>query len=165
MSWLILTPNNLPRCRFCNAPLKHTFADLGLQPLSENYLEPEQLNQMEPFYSLHVYFCENCFLVQLEESVTPKQIFNEYAYFSSSSKGWIKHLEAFAEMIVDRFDLNDDSQVIEIGSNDGSLLRFFALKGIPVLGVEPAANVAKEADKMGIPTGIPVCEVIFLSAK
>ena len=149
-----LTTNSYPRCRFCNAPLKHTFADLGLQPLSENYLKPEQLNQMEPFYPLHVFFCESCFLVQLEESVTPQQIFNEYAYFSSSSKGWIKHVEAYAKMAVDRFGLGDNSQVVEIGSNDGYLLRFFALRGIPVLGVEPGANVAKEAVKIGIPTVI-----------
>jgi 2-polyprenyl-3-methyl-5-hydroxy-6-metoxy-1,4-benzoquinol methylase len=149
---LSLTANNLPRCRLCNSPLKHTFADLGLQPLSENYLKPEQLNQMEPFYPLHVYFCENCFLVQLEESVTPQEIFNEYAYFSSSSKGWIKHIKAYAEMIIGKLGLSNNSQVVEIGSNDGCLLQFFAVKGISVLGVEPAINVAEEAIRKGIPT-------------
>jgi 2-polyprenyl-3-methyl-5-hydroxy-6-metoxy-1,4-benzoquinol methylase len=125
---------------------------LGLQPLSENYLKPEQLNQIEAFYPLHVYFCENCFLVQLDESVSPQKIFNEYAYFSSSSRGWIKHIETYAEMIVDKLGLGNASQVVEIGSNDGYLLQFFASKGIPVLGVEPAANVAGEAIKKGIPT-------------
>ena len=147
-----MSAHSLHRCRFCNAPLKHTFADLGLQPLSESYLKPEQLNQMEAFYPLHVYFCENCFLVQLQDTVSPQQIFNEYAYFSSSSKGWIKHVEAYAEMIVGKLGLGNASQVVEIGSNDGCLLQLFALKGIPVLGVEPATNIAGEAIKKGVPT-------------
>ena len=125
---------------------------MGLQPLSENYLKPEQLNQMEAFYPLHVYFCENCLLVQLHDSVSPQQLFNQYGYFSSSSKGWIKHVKAYTDMIVDRLGLGNASQVVEIGSNDGYLLQFFALKGIPVLGVEPATNVAGEAIKKGIPT-------------
>jgi len=123
-----------------------------MQPLSENYLKPEQLNQMEAFYPLHVYFCEKCFLVQLDESVSPQKIFNEYAYFSSSSRGWIKHIEAYAEMIIAKLGLGNSSQVIEVGSNDGYLLQFFAAKGIPVLGVEPAANVAGKAIEKGIPT-------------
>lgn len=107
---------------------------------------------MEPFYPLHVYFCSNCFLVQLGASVAREKIFAQYAYFSSSSVGWIKHIQAYAKMIIDKFSLGNDSQIVEIGSNDGYLLQFFNMKGIPVLGVEPAANVAEEALKKGIPT-------------
>ena len=165
-----LTANSLPRCRFCNTKLKHTFVDLGLQPLSEKYLKPEQLNQRELFYPLHVYFCDNCLLVQLEESITPKEIFKEYAYFSSSSKGWIRHTETYAKMIIDKLGLGNDSQVVEIGSNDGYLLQFFASRGIPVLGVEPAANVAEEAISKGIPTivnffGIEISKELLKSNK
>lgn len=123
-----------------------------MQPLSETYLKPEQINQMEPFYPLHVYFCNNCFLVQLGASVAPEQIFAQYAYHSSSSKGWIKHIQAYVKMIIDKFGLDNSSQIVEIGSNDGYLLQFFDMKGIPVLGVEPAVNVAEEALKKGIPT-------------
>jgi 2-polyprenyl-3-methyl-5-hydroxy-6-metoxy-1,4-benzoquinol methylase len=147
-----MEPNSPPRCRFCNAPLKHTFADLGLQPICEHYPGSDQLNRMEPFYPLHVYFCDRCFLVQLEESIAPQEIFSEYAYFSSSSKGWMKHVETYAEMIVKKLSLSNDSQVVEIGSNDGYLLQFFALRNIPVLGVEPATNVAEEAFRKGVPT-------------
>jgi C-methyltransferase C-terminal domain/Putative zinc binding domain/Methyltransferase domain len=147
-----MAKTDLLRCRFCGEPLQHTFADLGVQPLCETYLQPDQLNKMEPFYPLHVYVCEKCLLVQLEESVTPEQIFNQYAYFSSHSKGWLKHAENYAEMIIGRIGLNPGRQVIEIGSNDGYLLQFFAQKNIPVLGVEPAKNVADEAERKGIPT-------------
>lgn len=107
---------------------------------------------MEAFYPLHVYVCEKCFLVQLEGSVDPEQIFSHYAYFSSHSKGWLKHSEEFAEMIIKRLALGPDSQVIEIGSNDGYLLQFFAQKNIPVLGVDPAKNITGEAENKGIPT-------------
>lgn len=151
---LPLEESRILRCRFCNTPLHYTFADLGLQPLCEKYLKSDQLNQMEPFYPLHVYFCENCFLVQLEAAISPQEIYNEYAYFSSSSKGWMKHIEAYAENISRKLGLNNKSQVIEIGSNDGYLLQFFARKGIPVLGVEPAANIAEVAIEKGIPTVI-----------
>lgn len=142
------------RCRFCGKPLQYTFADLGVQPLCESYLQPDQLNRMEPFYSLHVFVCGNCFLVQLEDTLTPEEIFSEYAYFSSHSKGWLKHAEDYADMIIDRLRLNQKSQVIEIGSNDGYLLQYFVQKSVPVLGVEPATNVAKEAIRKGIPTSV-----------
>lgn len=139
-------------CRYCGEPLKCTFADLGVQPLCESYLSIDQLNKMEPTYPLHIYFCKKCLLVQLEESITPKEIYNKYSYFSSSSKGWLKHSENYAEMIANKLKLDSKSQVIEIASNDGYLLQFFAQRNIPVLGVEPASNVAEEAIKKGIPT-------------
>ena len=139
-------------CRFCGGPLESTFADLGVQPLCESYPSANQLNNMEPTYPLHVYFCKNCFLVQLEESITPQEIYSKYAYFSSSSKGWLKHSENYAEMITNRLGLNANSQVVEVASNDGYLLQFFAQRNIPILGVEPASNVAQEALKRGVPT-------------
>jgi len=142
----------LPRCRFCGSPLKHTFVDLGMQPLCESYLGSNQLNQMEPFYPLHTYVCDNCFLVQLEEYVAPEEIFTEYAYFSSYSEAWLKHAENYVEMITDKLELNEKSQIMEVGSNDGYLLQYFVQRGIPVLGVEPAANVAEVAIRKGIPT-------------
>jgi hypothetical protein len=110
------------------------------------------LNQKEPSYPLHVYFCTKCFLVQLEESITPQQMYKTYAYFSSSSKGWLKHCEEYANKIVNRLKLGPTSQVLEVGSNDGYLLQFFTQKNVPVIGIEPAENVATEASKKGIPT-------------
>lgn len=123
-----------------------------MQPLCESYLKPDQLNQMEPFYPLHAYVCENCFLVQLEDYVSPEEIFSEYAYFSSYSDTWLEHARNYSEMIVERFKLNSQSQVVEIGSNDGYLLQYFIKKRIPVLGIEPAVNIAKVALKKNIPT-------------
>jgi SAM-dependent methyltransferase len=122
--------------------------------LCESYLQSDQLNRMEPFYALHVYVCKNCLLVQLEDALTPEEIFSEYAYFSSHSQGWLRHAEAYAEMIIHRLGLHQESQVVEVGSNDGYLLQYFVQRNIPVLGVEPAANVAKEAISKGIPTVI-----------
>jgi 2-polyprenyl-3-methyl-5-hydroxy-6-metoxy-1,4-benzoquinol methylase len=122
--------------------------------LCESYLQSDQLNRMEPFYSLRVFICRNCLLVQLEDALTPEEIFNEYAYFSSHSQGWLKHAEAYAEMIIHRLGLNQKSQVVEVGSNDGYLLQYFVQNNVPVLGVEPATNVAKEAIRKGIPTVI-----------
>jgi 2-polyprenyl-3-methyl-5-hydroxy-6-metoxy-1,4-benzoquinol methylase len=142
----------LPRCRFCGAKLHYTFVDLGMQPLCESYIGPEGLNQMEPFYPLHVHVCHRCFLVQLEEYVAPKAIFGEYAYFSSYSETWLSHAENYVTMVSRKFELDKSSLVVEIGSNDGYLLQYFAQRGIPVLGVEPAANVAEAAIKKGIPT-------------
>ncbi len=107
---------------------------------------------MEPFYPLHVYVCDNCFLVQLEEFVAPKEIFSEYAYFSSYSEAWLEHAKNYVEMITEKLSLNKRSQVVEIASNDGYLLQYFVQRGIPALGVEPAANVAQVAIKKGIPT-------------
>jgi 2-polyprenyl-3-methyl-5-hydroxy-6-metoxy-1,4-benzoquinol methylase len=139
-------------CKFCGRPLQHIFADLGVQPFCESYIDAEDQNKMEPFYPLRVYFCDSCLLVQLQQSMTPTQLFSNYAYFSSHSKGWLKHIEKYSDMITKKLNLDKNSQVVEIGSNDGYLLQFFAQRGIPVLGVEPAGNVAEEAIKKGIPT-------------
>ena len=140
------------RCRFCETPLRHTFVDLGMSPLCESYVATEQLNQMEPFYPLHVYVCEQCYLVQLEEYVRAESIFSDYAYFSSYSDSWLGHAQTYVEMITQRLGLTAQSQVIEIASNDGYLLQYFVRKGIPSLGIEPAANVAREASRKGVPT-------------
>jgi len=139
-------------CLFCAAPLRHTFVDLGMSPLCESYLTAEQLNQMEPFYPLHAYVCEQCFLVQVQEYVSPEGLFTEYAYFSSYSDSWLAHARAYAETITARLGLTAASRVIELGSNDGYLLQYFLAKGIPVLGVEPAKNVAAAAIGKGVPT-------------
>jgi len=139
-------------CRFCGTALQNTFVDLGMSPLCESYLQLDQLNQMEPFYPLHVYVCENCFLVQLEEYVSAEEIFSEYAYFSSYADTWVQHARDYAEMVVERFKLNEHSYVVEIASNDGYLLQHFVAKGIPVLGIEPAANIVEVAINKGIPT-------------
>lgn len=139
-------------CRFCGSNLLHTFVDLGMSPLCESYLSAGQLNQMEPFYPLHAFVCEKCFLVQLQEYVSPKHIFGEYAYFSSYSDTWLQHARAYAEMIAERVKLNKQTQVVEIGSNDGYLLQYFVAKGIPALGIDPATNVAEAAIQRGIPT-------------
>ena len=142
----------MPTCRFCKSPLQHTLVDLGMSPLCESYLTAEQLNQMEPFYPLRVYVCENCFLVQLEEYVSPEAIFSEYAYFSSYADSWLQHAKNYTELMVERFGINPRSHVVELASNDGYLLQYFVQKGIPVLGVEPAANVAQSAIQKGVPT-------------
>jgi SAM-dependent methyltransferase len=142
------------RCRFCGASLQHTFVDLGMSPLANSYLTPAQLNQMEPFFPLHVYVCEHCFLVQLEEFASPEHIFSEYAYFASYSETWLHHARTFVEMALARFGLDASHQVVEIASNDGYLLQYFVAKGIPVLGIEPAANVAEVAIHKGIPTRV-----------
>jgi SAM-dependent methyltransferase len=139
-------------CRFCGEPLQLTLVDLGAQPPCESFIGAEQKNQKEPVYPLHVYVCNKCFLVQLEEFIAPKKIFTEYAYFSSYSKTWLEHAQKYAEMITKKLGLNQKSHVVEIASNDGYLLQYIKQKGIPVLGVEPAANVAKVATKKGIPT-------------
>ena len=123
-----------------------------MSPLCESYLGPDQLDQMEPFYPLHVFVCDQCFLVQLEEYVRPDQIFSEYAYFSSYSESWLEHSRKYTEQMIDRFALNRQSLVAEVASNDGYLLQYFVEKQIPVLGIEPAANVAKVAEEKGVPT-------------
>jgi SAM-dependent methyltransferase len=139
-------------CRFCDAALTQTFVDLGMSPLCESYLTAEQLNQMEPFYPLHAWVCGQCFLVQVEEYVRPDNIFTEYAYFSSYSDSWLRHASGYVDLIVDRLGLGPGSRVVELGSNDGYLLQWFVKKGIPVLGIEPAANVAEAARARGVPT-------------
>ncbi|HSS48745.1 MAG TPA: class I SAM-dependent methyltransferase, partial [Thermoanaerobaculia bacterium] len=139
-------------CRFCGAPLSHVFVDLGAQPLANSYLEPEDLRKPEPFLPLCVYVCGECFLVQLPEEERPEAIFSDYAYFSSYSESWLRHAEAYAAAMVERFGLGVDHRVIEVASNDGYLLRWFAERGIPVQGIEPAGNVAAAAEAAGIPT-------------
>lgn len=140
------------RCRFCDAPVRHVFVDLGMSPLCESYLAADQLNQMEPFYPLCVYVCDQCFLVQLEAYVTPEAIFSEYAYFSSYADSWLRHAEAYTDQMIRRFGLGAEHRVVELASNDGYLLQYFAARGVPVLGVEPAANVARVALEKDIPT-------------
>lgn len=141
-----------PSCRFCGAPLSVTVVDLGMSPLCESFLPADQINQMEPFFPLHTYVCEKCFLVQLEEYVTPEHIFTEYAYFSSYSTAWLKHASDYTDLMTERFGLNKDSFVVELASNDGYLLQYFVQKSIPALGIEPAKNVAKVAEEKGVPT-------------
>jgi len=143
---------NQPNCRFCANSLQHTFVDLGMSPLCESYLSADHLNGMEPFYPLHVWVCDKCFLVQLEEYVSAEDIFTDYAYFSSYSDSWLKHAENYAGQMVKRFGLDGTSLVVELASNDGYLLQYFARNGIPVVGVEPAANVAQVAVEKGVPT-------------
>ena len=140
------------QCNFCKTRLEHTFVDLGKVPLVSSYLRLEDLQKMEPFYPLHVYVCEKCYLVQLPEVQTPEQIFSNYPYFSSYSDSWLKHATAYVEYMIDRFAFNKTSQVIEIASNDGYLLQYFKQKGVTILGVEPAKNVAETAQAKGIPT-------------
>ena len=139
-------------CMFCGTPLRHTFIDLGMSPLCESYVPEEKLNQMEPFYPLHAFVCEKCFLVQLDEYVSREEIFTEYAYFSSYADSWVLHMKQYTDMIIDRLHLTKQSFVVEVASNDGYLLQHFVNRGVPVLGIEPAANVAAVAVKKGIPT-------------
>jgi 2-polyprenyl-3-methyl-5-hydroxy-6-metoxy-1,4-benzoquinol methylase len=139
-------------CRFCGDTLRHTFIDLGMSPLANRYLKPSQLSEMEPFYPLHAYVCGSCLLVQLKSFETPDRIFSEYAYFSSYVDMLVTQAKQYTDEVVRRLSLNERSHVVEIASNDGYLLQFFVARGIPVLGIEPAANVAKAATEKGIPT-------------
>jgi len=139
-------------CRFCGAKVSRTFIDLGLSPLCETYPTKAELRRGEMYYPLHVYICETCWLVQLEEFETPENIFSHYAYFASYSDSWLKHCERYCAAMKERFNLDEKSFVIEAASNDGYLLQFFVREGIPVLGIEPAANVAKAAVQKGVPT-------------
>ena len=145
-------PTRSFRCRFCDADLKHSFVDLGMSPLCQTHVSAEQLTEAEMFLPLHAYICDQCFLVQLQEFVAPADIFGEYAYFSSYSDSWIAHAKAYAARMVERFQYGPRSKVVEIASNDGYLLQHFVAMGIPALGIEPAANVAKVAVDKGIPT-------------
>ena len=147
-----MTRTNQFGCRFCGTKLEHTFVDLGMSPLCESYLSADHLNQMEPFYPLHVYVCEECFLVQLQEYVTPEHIFSDYAYFSSYSDSWLAHASKYTGQMVERFAIGAQSLVVEVASNDGYLLQYFVEKQIPVLGIEPAANVAAVAVQKGVST-------------
>ena len=139
-------------CRFCGAPLEVVFADLGMSPLANSYLPPERVNGMEAFYPLRALVCGKCFLVQLEEFETPERIFSDYAYFSSYSSSWLDHSRRYSELMIERLNLSESSHVVELASNDGYLLQYFRERQIPVLGIEPAANVAKVALQKGIPT-------------
>jgi SAM-dependent methyltransferase len=139
-------------CRFCGAQLRQTFVDLGMSPLCETYPSAADLNRGEVYYPLHVYVCESCFLVQLEQYETPEKIFGDYAYFSSYSDSWLKHADAYCAKMQSRFGLNGSSFVVEVASNDGYLLQYFVQRNVPVLGIEPAANVAKVAVEKGVPT-------------
>jgi hypothetical protein len=139
-------------CRFCAAPLAVNLVDLGMSPLCESYLAADQINAMEPFYPLHVFVCSQCYLAQLGEYVRAEHIFSEYAYFSSYSDSWLKHSKKYTDLMTQRWALGAKSLVVELASNDGYLLQYFVEKNIPVLGIEPAANVAKVAVDKGVPT-------------
>jgi hypothetical protein len=139
-------------CRFCGTVVSTTFVDLGVQPLSNAYVPVEAADRMEPFYPLHARVCERCFLVQLPLLQTPEEIFSEYAYLSSMSDSWLDHCRRYAQDMIARFRLGPSSFVVEVASNDGYLLRFFKESGVPILGIEPAANVARIAEKAGIPS-------------
>ena len=139
-------------CRLCGEELEHDMVDLGMSPLCESFLRADQLDGVEPFFPLHAHVCDNCFLVQLKEYVSPSDIFREYAYFSSYSTTWVDHARRYCEMIKSRLGLTGDSLVVELASNDGYLLQHFLPLGVPVLGIEPAENVAKSAVAKGVPT-------------
>jgi SAM-dependent methyltransferase len=139
-------------CRFCGANLRRTFVDLGMSPLCETYPSSADLNRGEVYYPLHVYVCEQCFLVQLEQYESSENIFSDYPYFSSYSDSWLKHCDEYCDQMIARFGLNRQSSVVEVASNDGYLLQYFVQRNVPVLGIEPAANVAKVAVEKGVPT-------------
>lgn len=141
-------------CRICGAALTHTFADLGLSPLSNSYVPAEKSREGEVFYPLHAYVCDGCFLVQLEEFESPENIFSNYAYFSGFSTSWLQHAEAYVIAMKDRFQLGPRHKVVEVASNDGYLLQYFVAGNVPVLGVEPAGNVAEVAIARGVPTEV-----------
>lgn len=139
-------------CRFCGAGVHRTFVDLGMSPLCETYPASSEFCHGEVFYPLHVYVCEKCWLVQLEEYESAENIFSDYAYFSSFSDSWLKHCENYCTKMAARFSLGAQSFVIEVASNDGYLLQYFVKQGVPVMGIEPAANVAKVAIEKGVPS-------------
>jgi SAM-dependent methyltransferase len=140
------------RCRFCGEDLREIFIDLGMSPLSNAYLNSNQLQKGEKYYPLTVFVCSSCLLVQLLEYETPDIIFSDYAYFSSYSDSWLEHARRYTDMIIERFHFSENNLVVELASNDGYLLKYFIEKKIPVIGIEPAANVAKYAIEQGVPT-------------
>lgn len=150
----VTAPAGRARCRSCGEALDRVFADLGMSPLANAYLRADDLGKPEAFYPLRVFVCSACFLVQLEEFESPETIFSDYAYFSSYSDSWLDHARRYVEAMIERFRLGSQSQVVEIASNDGYLLQYFRARGIPVLGIEPAANVAAVAVARGIPTEV-----------
>jgi hypothetical protein len=139
-------------CRFCGASLELTVVDLGMSPLCESFVPADRLERMEPFYPLHVRACTRCWLVQLPAFVPPEEIFTEYAYFSGYSTAWVEHARAYVEMIRARLELGETDLVVELASNDGYLLQHFVGTGVPILGIDPAANVAAAAEGRGVPT-------------
>jgi 2-polyprenyl-3-methyl-5-hydroxy-6-metoxy-1,4-benzoquinol methylase len=141
-------------CRFCRAPLHETFADLGMTPLANSFISADRTRSMEAFYPLHAYVCSTCRLVQLEAFESPDHIFGDYIYFSSFSESWLRHAEAYVGQMTQRLGLDTEALVVEIASNDGYLLQYFKQRGIGVLGVEPAANVAAAATEKGIPSDV-----------
>ena len=141
-------------CRFCGEPLRYTVVDLGKSPLCETFLAADQLNLMERFYPLHVQVCHRCWLVQVQQYVAVDSIFSDYPYFSSYSDSWLAHARRYVDDMVARFGLDGSSQVVEVGSNDGYMLRYMVERGIPALGIEPAANVAEVARQRGVPTEV-----------
>ena len=145
---------NAPSCRFCGHTLEHTFCDLGMSPLSNSYVPLARARAMEPYYPLHAWVCDRCWLVQLEAFESPQEIFGDYAYFSSYSDSWLEHARRYTAAMVPRLGLGPASQVVEIASNDGYLLQYFHAAGIPVLGIEPAANVAEAARARGVTTRV-----------
>ena len=140
------------RCRFCGVGLQRTFVDLGMSPLCETYPSTGDLKRGEVYYPLHVYVCDQCFLVQLEQYESAENIFSDYPYFSSYSDSWLKHSENYCDKMIARLGLNGQSFVVEVASNDGYLLQYFVRRSVPVLGIEPEANVAKVAVEKGVPT-------------
>jgi len=148
------------RCRFCGVTLEKSFVDLGATPPANSFLRPIDLDRPEPHYPLHAFVCGACWLVQLPEIRTPEELFSDYAYFSSFSESWLRHAETYVDMMIGRFGFDGDALAVEIASNDGYLLQFFNQRGVGVLGIEPAANVAAAAEKKAIPT-----EVAFFGRK
>ena len=143
-----------PPCRCCGKPLTHVMVDLGMSPPCESFLPADRIDEMEAFFPLRVLVCDQCWLVQLREYVRPDDIFVEYAYFSSYSDSWVQHAKNYVHAMVDRLGLNRSSMVVELASNDGYLLQHFVPLGVPILGVEPAANVAKAAEARSVPTRV-----------
>ncbi len=141
-----------PKCRFCGGGLLSEFVNLGMSPLCESFLAADELNTMEPFYPLVTHICRDCLLVQVQEYVAPEHIFSEYAYFSGYSDSWLDHARRYTATMTERLGLGPDNRVIELGSNDGYLLQYFVQQGIPVLGIDPARNVAAAAEKQGVRT-------------
>lgn len=139
-------------CRFCGTPLQHTFVDLGMSPVANSNIKPENSQDMEPFFPLHAYVCDSCYLVQLEKFQSPGEIFSDYAYFSSYSQSWLQHAKDYVDHMMETVGYDASSQVVELASNDGYLLCNFRDLGVPVLGIEPAQNVAEVAREAGIPT-------------
>ena len=154
MSEAQCTEAHSAQCRFCAADLENVLIDLGMSPLCESFVSLDKLNHMERFYPLMVWICNQCWLAQLEEYVAPSEIFDDYAYFSSYSDSWVEHASKYAERIQKRLELSSDSLVIEVASNDVYLLQHFVKKNIPVLGIEPAGNVAQVALDKGIRTEV-----------